>query len=85
MKKQYKALRLLCTAHLKKITYLVFFEDFCANALPATDFDFALVLPSRRILDALVATLEEVVLVFLAIIIHLLSGALYTNKKGKQA
>ncbi|QRG86347.1 BRO family protein [Bulleidia sp. zg-1006] len=52
----------------------------------ATDFDFALVLPSRRILDAFEATLAEVVLLFLAIIIHLLSAppSVYSGKRRTQ-
>ena len=41
--------------------YFFFFLDgLCERALPAADFDFLLVLPSRRTLEATLAALFEV-------------------------
>ena len=45
-------------------TQRVFFRA-CASALPAPDFDFALVLPSRNVAEAFVATFFDVVLLVL--------------------
>ena len=46
-------------------TQRVFFFRACASALPAPDFDFALVLPSRNVAEAFVATFFDVVLLVL--------------------
>ena len=40
--------------------FFAFFLPFCASALPAADFDVALVRPSRRVLDAFFATAADV-------------------------
>ena len=53
--------RLRCSVCIIPI-YLFFFDIVCANALAATDFVFALVLPSRKMEDALLATDFEVCL-----------------------
>lgn len=46
-------------------TQRVFFFRACASALPAPDFDFALVRPSRKVDEAFVATFFDVVLLVL--------------------
>lgn len=56
------------------MNYFDFLEGLvCDKALPATDFDLALVLLSRKMLDALEATTREVCFLLVAILLHHLS------------
>ena len=60
-----------CSAHQSFQSYLRLSGLVCANALPATDFDVLLYLPSRRTLLAFEATALDVCFEFLAIANHL--------------